>query len=310
MPISVRPVVWMAVIAAGLSGLISPAEAVAARETGHSATAAATTRPLQLDVRLLISRRIGQMTLDRVPAKQAFDDWSRVTGVPMVIDWRALGADGIDPSQPITLKLHNLPASLVLDLMMREAAGATPGSSLVADANPYFVQVMTKTQANRQPVVRIYPVMDLVFVPFAVHHPPQFDLHSVLAQQNNTTNANGSGLFANQQNKTPQHDADARKKTLQKQIEKLQTTIRNTVEPKAWQAKGGKIAAMVYHEGLLIVRAPRYMQREVARLLGDSGQSLQRPMGWVHAAAAKTATPTDPTARDRSTIHKANVFPR
>src|SRR4051812_30742130 len=53
----------------------------------------------------------------------------------------------------------NAPAAQVLSLLMQQAS---PDQDLVYESTPWFMQVMTKTEANRHPVVRIYDVGDLI----------------------------------------------------------------------------------------------------------------------------------------------------
>ena len=78
------------------------------------------------------------------------------TGTQTYLDMRALGDEGIDPNQAtVTSELTNLPAEMVLDLVLGEhGLGYTlrDGAMIVTSASV----------SDRQTKVRIYPVGDLV----------------------------------------------------------------------------------------------------------------------------------------------------
>lgn len=281
--------------------------APAGKAPRHTTRPPAATQPAaqaQTSVLVLLNQPIKHIALDNVPAKQAFTWWSHTTGIPLIIDWKTLADQGIDPTQPVTLKLHHLPARVVLHLLMQQTSppvGIT--SSLIADANSYFVQIMTKAQANREPVVRIYPVMDLIFLAPPVRRPPNFNLQTALQTNNYSGGGGGNnqGLFGNPgQNNRQNQRLIQTQAARQKQIETLQNILRQSIEPKAWHANGGTVAFMTYHQGLLIVRAPRYIQAQVARVLGGPWRGLTPPPLAAAAAAARTH-------KAKSAVHKSNV---
>lgn len=209
--------------------------------------------------------------IDAAPARQAFADWSRSTTIPLVIDWNALRAEGVDPDTPITLTLDAVPAEQLLRLMLRQAS--TDTAELMHEVTPWYVQVLTKRQANRQTVLRVYDVSDLVMAVPHFDDAPSFDLAETLSNRDAGSSAS---LFRDDSDRRDRHET-----TRTERGEQLAQLIRDTLEPAIWQAHGGPHASIRYHHGRLIVNAPRYVHRQIA---GDP-HPTSRPT---------TATPTPP----------------
>ena len=189
---------------------------------------------------------IEPVRIEEAPLRAAFDWWRDVTGISLVIDWRALERQGVDPDQPVSLHLRRAPAHKVLALLMNEAAADLDNVQLMYQATPWYVQVQSRRQADQELVVRVYLVHDLVLeVPrFAG---PEFDLGAALAD--------GEGPFA-------QQEVLEARPTAQDRGEALAELIRSTVEPEVWTLAGGP-ASLRYLRGRLIVRAPRYVHRQI-----------------------------------------------
>src|SRR5690242_7896420 len=57
-----------------------------------------------------LSEVIGPINLDDVPAKRAFEWWSKSSNIPLVINWEKLAREGVDPDTRIKLNLNSVPA--------------------------------------------------------------------------------------------------------------------------------------------------------------------------------------------------------
>lgn len=217
-----------------------------------------------LQIPLKMSTIIDDVFIDQTSAEDAFNWWSARTQIPLVINWDVLAIEGIDREQLITLDLKTVPARLLLDVLMRQAS---PHVELIYEATPWYVQITTKRQANRHPVMRVYDVSDMVMRIPNFTNAPRLDLNQALSN----TNSGGSGgggsggggsgggdLFGENDD---EEDDDVPTKTESGQ--NLADMIRNTIEPDIWQTNGGQFSSVRYYNGRLIVNAPMYVHRQI-----------------------------------------------
>lgn len=208
---------------------------------------------------------IDRAIIEEATLRDAFAWWSDNTRIPLVIDWDAMTLDGIDPEQRITLNLRNIPARQLLVILMQNASTNTelPESQLIAQLSPHYLRVMTKRQANREPVTRVYDVRDLLMVIPSFTDAPRMDLNEALSNTNSGGSGGGSGsgggLFGDDNEDRDREPTP----TLEERGEQLAQTIRDTIEPALWQANGGEAASIKYLDGRLIVRAPEYVQQRI-----------------------------------------------
>ena len=244
-------------------------------------------QPVRRDLRARFYQILDDVQLDGVEARRAFDWWARRTDIPLVINWRAFETAGIDPRRPITLKLRAVPAGHLLRILMKQTA---PNVELIHQLTPWYVKVMTKREANRQRVVRIYDVGDLVMPVPQFTDAPDFDLRSAIGGDggNNGGGGQSASLFTD--------DADGRDEddtpTRQQRGEDLASLIRDVVEPSVWQANGGE-SSVRYFDNRLIVRAPLYVHQQIGMptVTPDRARHTARASRAAKAHDQTNATP-------------------
>lgn len=222
----------------------------AQREASPEAQAA---RTLRERLRTIID----SVNLDAVRARDAFTWYTQTTGVPLVIHWEAMQNEGIDPDAPVSVNLQSVPARQLLRLMLQSLA---PDVDFVYEVESSYVQVLTKAQANRMLVTAVFDVNDLLVEVPHFDDAPRFDLQSALegGGSGSSGGRSGEGLFGDDDD-----DAD-REPTLTKaeRGQRLADLIRSSIEPDIWETVGGP-ATITYWNGYLIVRAPKYVQRQI-----------------------------------------------
>lgn len=220
-------------------------------------------------IRQRLNMPLQDVQIEAMSAREAFTWWSEQASIPLVIDWEALMLDGVDPDQPVSVRLQHVPADHLLRMLMQQAA--PPEVRLVREPTPWYVRVMTRRQANRELVVRIYDVNDLVMVIPNFDEPPTLGSGSGRAGRGGgqrggrsggrggggQRGGTGGGLFGD----TARDEEDTR----QEHGEQLANMVRETVEPDIWAETAGGESSVRYFDGRLIVRAPRYVHRQIGR---------------------------------------------
>jgi hypothetical protein len=194
-----------------------------------------------------------------MPARAAFEWWSKATGVDLLIDWEALARDGINPQKPISLNLRHVLADRALILLLKQAA--TEDQTLIAEPDSQYVQISTKSFANHHPVTRVYDVADLVMDIPNFDNVPMMDLAAVLSQRPGQNGSSGNSILGN--NSAGGTSAVLSGKTADERGEDLANLIRSTIEPTIWVENGGSDCSIKYYRGKLVVRAPQYVQVQI-----------------------------------------------
>ncbi len=190
---------------------------------------------------------------------------------------------GIDPEAPITLNVVNKPALSVLEMILDQAGGDEETTWQLRDG---FVEVGTKERlsAPKAREIRYYPIKDLMFQPGVFEAAPALDLNSALnqgqqqggggggqggggggggfgggggGQGGGSGGQSGGSIFGGSSGQP------AAQPTEQELADKIIELITETVEPDAWDLKGGEWATIRYYQGTLIIRAPDYIQRQI-----------------------------------------------
>jgi hypothetical protein len=255
----------LAATGSGLLGETTPIPASPPTTAPAAVTGAAEAKPSETgkDAPRSILQKLADVIqtvkIENAPARQAFNWWSNVSGIPLVINWETMAKDGIDPDKTIILELGNAGVGDVLALLMKQTQ--TEQQTLLFERTRWYVQVVTKAEANRHPVALVYDVSDLIqdvpdFLPAG-----NFDLNATLGN-NNRNNANGSapinnGLFG------PAKPVDAPIKTSAQKGEELAKVVRDTIEPTLWKENGGTVCSIQYFQGKLIVSAPMYVHAQI-----------------------------------------------
>ncbi len=194
--------------------------------------------------------RLGQMSFDHTPAEQAFRWWSIATRQNVVINWDRMEAAGYDRSTPITIELSGVSSITALRLLMIEAFD----DGVIAEVRPQYVRIITKEQAGLESVIRIYAIGDLMHKAPNFKDAPEFDLSQITAD---SSQGGGGGIFE-------ESDSDEEQfVTRTQRVEEIMDLIRNTIEPNIWRVNGGADASITHLRGMLVIRAPEYVHRQI-----------------------------------------------
>lgn len=269
-------------------------------EQQRSAQAAQATGKAQLLGALLYT----DLTVNfrETPAREAIQFISDALNAPIVgryISDRA--GTGIDPDAPITLSVTDRPALTVLELVLEQAATFEPTTWQLRDG---FIEVGTKDRlgvpAARE--TRLYPIKDILFEAPRFDNAPNFNLNQAIQQQAQTTGGGGgsggggggfgggggggfgggggggSGGGGGQIFGEPGDAPETRSE--EERAQQLIDIILETVEPDAWVDNGGDVATIRYYQGVLLVRAPDFVHRQ----LGGYGFAARPPRATSSAA--------------------------
>ena len=173
---------------------------------------------------------------------------------------------GIDPEQPITLEAEKTPALVVLELVLEQC-------SVVDDCTwqlrKGFLEVGSKQRLSvpAARVLRWVPIDELVFE--APHFEDSLDLrldHAFptyggggLGNTGGFFSGYGGGGYGGSIQYSTNSSGDGKTQRVQSLIK----LITDLVEPTAWTHNGGDQATIRYRDGVLIIQAPEYIQRQI-----------------------------------------------
>ncbi len=214
------------------------------------------------------------------PARDAINYLKTILGIDIVGRWNddRNAVEGLDPEAAINLTAENQNALTVLEMVISQAEDLDSATWQLRDG---YVEIGPKTRlaAKSAQELRYYPIRDLLFEPPMFDNAPSLDLDSALNQGNNSgggggfgggggggggfggggggSGGGGGGSLFDDPDDDPDRVPEAEK------AQELIDLIVEIVEPDAWIINGGDWASVRYYSGVLIVRAPDFVQRQL-----------------------------------------------
>jgi hypothetical protein len=161
---------------------------------------------------------------------------------------------------------------------------------------------MTRNQAVRKPVVKVYDIRDLLFEVPNFDNAPDFDLNSALDNTSSGGSGTGTGRSSGSSSgggssggggtifdtEDDNNERD-RRATKEERTEDLVQLIRETIEPDIWQAHGGQLCSIKDFDGRLIVNAPMFVHRQLGMPAIKTGS--KRSAARTRVSSAYGASP-------------------
>jgi hypothetical protein len=183
--------------------------------------------------------------------REALGAISRGSGVPITGLWRrGAGGDALDPETPLAIEVRAGSCADALDAI---------ADFITRDGEPMrWQRVRDGIEFGRRSrlwrasalEVRVHDVRDLLL------HKPAFLAAGVPGPSGGTGSGGGSGNGSTG-GTVVDPAAEARRAAAQNDLRRL---IELTVEPEAWEARGGP-CSITPHDGLLVIRAPDFVHR-------------------------------------------------
>ena len=197
----------------------------------------------------------------------------QVTEVQMYPDWKALESIGIRPSSEVSLEMNDIPAVNVVKRVLEQVGDDFERPEYSIEDG---VVVISSDAALRKKVVTIvYDIRDLLFeVPY-FDNAPDFNLADSIQQGGggfggggggggfggggggSGGGGGGGGVPFGEAGDAPERRSEEEK------VQDLVDLIIESVEPESWVDNGGDAATIRYYQGVLIVRAPDFIQRQI-----------------------------------------------
>jgi general secretion pathway protein D len=174
------------------------------------------------EVRALLDHRLPTVQLPQVPLADAIDFLRDITSANILVNWKALEADGIDKqSTQVTVTLHDVKFSKVLDIILQEAGGG----KLAYTIDEGVITISTADELNKAVVTRVYDITDLLINP---NFDPRIQNLTGGAAQITGNGGGGGG-------QTLQATQTTTTTTRAQQLMDIRRKIENTVEFSTWK---------------------------------------------------------------------------
>lgn len=107
-----------------------------------------------------MDRTLPQVQFDKVGLADVFDFLRDVSGVNIIVDWKALEAAGINRNKPVSARLRNVSFSKALSTILDSAGG--PRAKLGYRIDDSLLTISTAAQLSNPVVVQTYEISDLI----------------------------------------------------------------------------------------------------------------------------------------------------
>ncbi|MFK7788017.1 MAG: hypothetical protein AB8C95_00815 [Phycisphaeraceae bacterium] len=262
----------------------------------------------------LMRETLTSVDFKEMSGRLALEIWSNQTNVPLVVNWRALEAQGIDPNAPVTLRLGKVPAEQVLKLIIQQIhPDPLANDELLLDIQQWYVRIITKEDALRRSTTKLYFIGDLLMDIPNFDNAPGFDLNAALSNTNSGGSGGnsgggagrgggnqGGGLFFADDN----DDKGEERLTKQEKAERIADMIRNTIEPDIWRGNGGEYGSVRYYRGMLIVKAPEFVHEQIG---GATGANINKKTTTKRSSTKRSSNSSSKSAPQGQRSSSGNV---
>lgn len=196
-------------------------------------------------------------------ARDALTWWSRRTQVPLLINWTRMQQAGVDPGMAVQIDLEHVPAVAALSALLSQIGR---DHRLIAELTPWYLRVMTREEALQHTYAKVYDISDLlVAVPnFEPSGSPGLGGGGTVtagAEGGRSGAAGGASILGS--TATTAGGNEFAEMSTAERAEYIARIIREHVEPDIWRAHGGQHASITVFRRGLIVRAPRFVHRQI-----------------------------------------------
>lgn len=230
----------------------------------------ATGRDIQdVELNRQLEAALPDVRFEETPFEQVMEFLADMTKVNLSVDWTDLVDNGIERDKPVTVQLSNITFRTVLNEVLTQVGGDVHLAFAIGDG---LLRVATKEKLDRDKLVLIYDIRDLlVNIPRATRQ-SSFDVTQGMGQggQSGGGGGSGTGMFGQgtqqQQQGQDQYGDQQGSRQLAEQIMDI---IRQTVEPDSWRENGAGDASVRELNGQLIIYNTSDAHRQVADLLSQ-----------------------------------------
>ncbi|MFZ4574620.1 MAG: hypothetical protein ACOYN0_09500 [Phycisphaerales bacterium] len=191
--------------------------------------------------------------LESTKLEKALEFIKAVADVDVDVDWNSLDAVGVSKDTDISLSLSKVSIKSLLDRVL-ERASSDPESGAAWTVKDGVVFVASKEVIDRERVLAIYDIKDLLVIVPNFLDAPEFNLQTVLQ-----SSQGGGGQSPFQDNNQDQDD----EVPLEERVQEVEEIIRANVAPDSWDDTG----TVQQFQGNLIITQTPANHREIRGLL-------------------------------------------
>lgn len=183
-----------------------------------------------------------------------------VTSLNIDTDWQSLEANGINKTTPITLNLTNVPVETVLN-RVTEKASPDPITGASWTINDGVLTIASKEQINRQKVMVIYDIRDLIVEVPDYPEAARINIQQALQARGRGGGGGGQNPFTANEQEAPE------RRTIQERSQEVIDILTTNVDRDGWRENGGDVGYIQQLNGLLIVTNTPSNHRSINGLL-------------------------------------------
>src|SRR5262249_5856566 len=127
-----------------------------------------------LQVQAILDKRLPEIRFDQVALSDVVDFLRDVTGANVFVNWKTIEAAGVEKTAPVSARLRDIKFSKALTTILSDVGGGAVKLSYTVDDG--VITISTAEDLNKNTVINVYDIRDLLVVPPDFIQPPDFDL--------------------------------------------------------------------------------------------------------------------------------------
>jgi hypothetical protein len=224
-----------------------------------------------VDAARALAMRLPQIAFDEAPLSDVLDHLAELTGINLIVMWRAVEDAGVRRDTAVTLNVRNARLSQVLWLVLNQPGIAEARLAYRADSD--LLLLTTAEDLGRDMIVRVYDVQDLLvrrprFATIEVGRLHDVPIGNTVAVANGAVAARPviGRYFGGVTTSVEDSASTPASMTKDDMLRRLIDVITNTIQPETWVVNGGNGTISSFNGNLVIRNSPLVHQQIVGAL--------------------------------------------
>jgi len=263
--------------------------------------------PANQKVQAVLDSELPSVEMDDVKFSDAIEKFRDLTKVQVHVNWNAVKQMGVQPDSRVSVKLANIRAGKVLDILIADAGG---GDTVAYIVDGGVVRISNREALSRVTVTRIYDVADLLLQrgnhPFWAGVVPATEILPRGGQYTGdfggVEESTSGQLFDEETSRSGRGGMGLEGETILTRAElvkEVSTLITELVDPQNWRSAGGTIGSVRTVGSQLVIHNTLPNHKAIETLLAqlrkarNEDKVLTLRARWIVTDLEKTILPAD-----------------
>ncbi len=245
---------------------------------------------IDLQMQAILDKRLQELRFDGIALSDVVDFLRDVSGANIAVNWKTIEAAGVEKTAPVSVRLRDIKFAKALGTILSDVGGGNVKLGYTIDEG--VITISTIDDLNKNTLINVYDIRDLLVVPPDFVAPPDFSVSSNGSGRGGGGGGGGGrgggggggrggggggggggGFGQGGGGGNAGGGAASNAQATQKLVDDITNLIKETVDRESWIDNGGKVGQLKFLSGQLIATQTAENHRQMVGLLDKLRES-------------------------------------